>query len=200
MKFPSDEAGFKHAVNNLFLAIIPDSHARPEIDRLAHRSRAEHKLIGKPIGVDRYHVTLHGLGTVADITPELIAGIDKICKPIAARTSPFEMLVDRLSSINVYRPTWPLVLCGTEPNGELSDFRRQLGKALALRRNAINPHVTLLYDAKNISDRRVIPITWIVRELVLVRSLVGLGRHEHLARWPLMGGVAPTQAEFFTDI
>ena len=200
MKFPADETGSKHAVNNLFLAIIPDGQARPEIDRIAHRSRAEHKLIGRPIGLDRYHVTVHRLGVFSSITTELLGSFDPICKQVAARIAPFEMLVDRLSSIDTHQPKMPLTLCGSEANPDLADLRRQLRKALPLGQNGPKPHVTLLYDAKNISDRRIIPISWTVRELVLVHSLVGLGQHKHLARWPLMGGIAPTQAEFFTDI
>jgi 2'-5' RNA ligase len=38
-----------------------------------------------------------------------------------------------------------------------------------------------------VARRAIEPITWTVNEFVLVRSLVGQGRHEVLARWPLHG-------------
>jgi 2'-5' RNA ligase len=44
------------------------------------------------------------------------------------------------------------------------------------------PHVTLLYDARDVDEFPVEPIGWTVKEFVLIRSLNG---HEHLVRWPL---------------
>jgi 2'-5' RNA ligase len=44
------------------------------------------------------------------------------------------------------------------------------------------PHVTLLYDARDVDEYPIEPIGWTVKEFVLIRSLNG---HEHLVRWPL---------------
>lgn len=67
------------------------------------------------------------------------------------------------------------------------EFYRRLSPRRRGNRKGFKPHVTLLYDAKNIPEHPVHPVGWTVSELVLVRSYVGLGRHEHLARWPLLG-------------
>jgi 2'-5' RNA ligase len=45
--------------------------------------------------------------------------------------------------------------------------------------------MTLLYDRRAVAERPVEPIRWRVRGLVLLRSLVGQGRHQVLARWPI---------------
>ena len=44
------------------------------------------------------------------------------------------------------------------------------------------PHVTLLYDARDVDEYPIEPIGWTVKEFVLIRSLNG---HKHLVRWPL---------------
>ena len=44
------------------------------------------------------------------------------------------------------------------------------------------PHVTLLYDAHGVEEYPIEPISWTVKEFVLIRSLKG---HVHLARWSL---------------
>jgi 2'-5' RNA ligase len=50
--------------------------------------------------------------------------------------------------------------------------------------------VTLLYDLHDDKDNPGVseylePISWIVHEFVLVRSLLGRSQYEVLARWPL---------------
>jgi RNA 2',3'-cyclic 3'-phosphodiesterase len=49
------------------------------------------------------------------------------------------------------------------------------------------PHVTLLYDKRVIDEQPIEPISWTVREFVLVRSLHGQSRHIDVARWQLHG-------------
>jgi 2'-5' RNA ligase len=54
-----------------------------------------------------------------------------------------------------------------------------------LRRRAntnFTPHVTLLYDARDVEEHPIEPIGWTVNELVLIYSDRG---HFHLRRWPL---------------
>jgi 2'-5' RNA ligase len=47
------------------------------------------------------------------------------------------------------------------------------------------PHVTLTRDDKRISPKPIDPISWMVRDFVLIHSLLGKTTHIHLARWPL---------------
>jgi 2'-5' RNA ligase len=48
-------------------------------------------------------------------------------------------------------------------------------------------HVTLLYDKRVVDEQPIEPISWTVREFVLVRSLHGQTRHTDVARWQLRG-------------
>ncbi|RYE41204.1 MAG: hypothetical protein EOP21_08990 [Hyphomicrobiales bacterium] len=52
------------------------------------------------------------------------------------------------------------------------------------------PHVTLLYDNQLVAGREIAPVQWTVRDVVLVRSVVGQGRHVIEGRWPLATGAA----------
>ena len=49
-------------------------------------------------------------------------------------------------------------------------------------------HVTLLYDRQSVPESGIgEPITWMVRDFVLVHSLQSPSEHVHRARWPLRG-------------
>lgn len=52
------------------------------------------------------------------------------------------------------------------------------------------PHVSLAYQRSRIPTIPVRPVTWMVHELVLIRSLVGRSKHICLGRWPLWMPVA----------
>jgi 2'-5' RNA ligase len=46
----------------------------------------------------------------------------------------------------------------------------------------------MLYDGRLVAGQPVEPIRWVVREFVLVHSLLGQTRHEVLGRWALRDG------------
>lgn len=79
----------------------------------------------------------------------------------------------------------------SEPLPALHAFQKRLAHAmrdagLAMRpRWRFHPHMTLLYRAGLRFAAPVDAISWQATEFVLIHSLVGLGRHEVLARWPL---------------
>jgi 2'-5' RNA ligase len=45
--------------------------------------------------------------------------------------------------------------------------------------------MTLLRDPHRVPEHPIQPISWMVREFLLVLSLIGQKRHIHLGRWPL---------------
>jgi 2'-5' RNA ligase len=45
--------------------------------------------------------------------------------------------------------------------------------------------VTLLYDERGIAEHAIEPVSWTVREFVLVHSLRGQSKYIPLGRWPL---------------
>ena len=97
--------------------------------------------------------------------------------------------------VKIAVPLTRLHLVHVDNNGvaRLKLFQRELVSALDKtgigrhKHRPYNPHITLLYDEHRIPDQPVEAISWIVREVVLVCSLQGQGRHIMLARWPLRG-------------
>ena len=65
-------------------------------------------------------------------------------------------------------------------------FRRALVTALkasGLKTDSgFTPHITLLHDDRSVPPKEVKPISWIATEFVLIHSLLGQTRHQHLAR------------------
>jgi 2'-5' RNA ligase len=82
----------------------------------------------------------------------------------------------------------PIVLVGNQgANAPLKELHRLLGEELhfPVEANAnFRPHVTLLYD-RPVEDEPIDPVSWRVKEVVLVRSHVGKTKYDWLGRWEL---------------
>lgn len=176
--------------DRLFFAIYPDSHAAARIERLARNLRQAHRLRGKPLAIERFHITLHYLGDYPGLPQDILAAATEAAASVAM--PPFEVSFDRVSSFRRPRKL-PFVLRAGDHVATLMAFHRTLGTAMTTVGLAhcvapqYTPHVTLLYDDRCVADERVEPIAWTVREFVLVDSLIGRGRHVALAHWPLRG-------------
>lgn len=87
----------------------------------------------------------------------------------------------------------PLVLGGGDGVAGLVQFQNRLGWAMEQaglgRWIGPNwfPHLTLFYDDRTIKEEAIEPVSWVVRDFVLVHSLLGRTRYIPLARWPLRG-------------
>jgi 2'-5' RNA ligase len=87
----------------------------------------------------------------------------------------------------------PFVLRAGGDTAALAAFHRALGEAViraGLDRRVtwhFTPHMTLLYDQRLVAEHAIEAFGWTVTDFVLVHSLVGQGKHVHLARWPLCG-------------
>ncbi len=80
--------------------------------------------------------------------------------------------------------------------GDLASWRmlrEALGAALTraglggATRGEFKPHVTLLRDTLRVAPAKIAPVSWQVRDFVLVHSLLGRTTHIHLGRWDLRG-------------
>jgi len=179
-------AGFPEAVpiDRLFLGIFPDKAAQSAIEKVVRRMLREYGLQGTPLRASRYHVTLHHLGDYAGLTAEIcdaaLAAVARIAVPV------LEITLDRAASFD-RRPMHPFVLhCADSEPGvhELWRASRTLlanaGFSRWLERD-FKPHVTLLYDERLMAVPVPIePITWTVREVVLVHSLLGRTEYRFL--------------------
>jgi 2'-5' RNA ligase len=177
--------------DRLFFAVFPDAAAASAVERLAHRLRAAHGLQGRPLPIERFHVTLHFLGDHAGLPADIVAAATQAAASLVAR--PFEVVFDRAASFSRRQHRKPFVLLGREGVAALSAFQRTLGEALVrvgLARRIeprFTPHLTLLYDDQAVPEQPVEPVRWTVSEFVLVHSLLGRTRHLPLGRWPLRG-------------
>jgi 2'-5' RNA ligase len=166
----------------LFLATLPDAESAERIHRLAKVLKRAHRLSGKLIVPERLHVSLFSLSGLAD--RQVYAACEAARE---LRTGPFDVSFDRTASFRG-KTNRPFVLLGEDGLHRLKSFRRTLGAALArrgLRRLAntnFTPHVTLLYDARDVDEYPVLPILWTVREFVLIHSMK---EHDCRMRWSL---------------
>jgi 2'-5' RNA ligase len=170
-------------MGRLFLATVPDPATADRIFRMATVLKGAYDFSGKLTEPDRLHVSLFFLGGLADDV------VRAACAALAdIRVPPFDVVFDRSVSFRSRAGNRPFVLMGRDGPSQLKSFRQMLGAALTrngLRRRAntnFTPHITLLYDARDVEEHPVDPVAWTVNEFVLIRSERG---HEHLMRWPL---------------
>lgn len=179
------------ATDRLFFAAFPDGAAAARIETLARELRREHRLSGRPLPTGRFHVTLLFLGDYpADVWPVVA---NKAAAAAHLRLPAFRVVFDQVSSFASRRPEAPLVMRGDESEGlrrlhaALNDAMRGAGIAFRAEREFV-PHLTLLYDERRLAQAKVEPVSWQVDEWVLVRSPVGKGGYQALARGPLLAG------------
>lgn len=169
--------------DRLFFAALPDAETAERISERAAAWRAAHGLTGRLLKTGHFHVTLstvhegHGLPD-ADEIDGWVARADEIPMPS------FRVGFDRLMSFS----NGALVLTGDDSTVGMEVLQQRLSDSLddtprPARR--YTPHVTLLYDGRHIDAEPVEPITWTVREIVLVHSLIGQTTHRHIASIPL---------------
>lgn len=174
--------------DRLFFAIFPDPATATQIARQADALRAAHRLDGRPLAPERFHITLHHLGDHAGVRRDIVAMASDAAGAMA--TSPFEVVFDRAASFHNGGNN-PFVLQGGEGLEALKAFQRELGLAMAraglgkLVDRSFTPHVTMLYDRRLVAEQALSPIRWTVGDFTLVHSLLGRTEHIPLARWAL---------------
>ena len=180
------------ATERLFFAVRPDALTAQRIEALVQALRREYGFRGKSLGPERFHVTLHLIGTFTGSIPaSVVSRAVEAARPVAANASAFHVGFDTVASFTRKRRNMPLVLLGGD--GVLSIARLQQTLLAALTSASLashpeagfTPHLTLLYDDIPLAPLPIDALIWRVDELLLIRSLVGLGRHEVLERFPL---------------
>jgi 2'-5' RNA ligase len=176
--------------DNLFFCLLagPDDAART--NALARSLCLRHRVAGRLQAASRLHVSLYSLGKHAGLPPRLLDIATRAGE--AVRAAPFELTFDRFVSFKS-RGKPPLVLLCDSGKAELMALQYKLGAALGntglniSSRSNFEPHCTLLYGRRSVPATRLEqPVTWQVRELALVHSLIGQGIYLHPGRWPLL--------------
>lgn len=177
----------KTPTDRLFFGLFPDADTAARIAQAGEHLRRKHGLKRPVHSQDRLHITLFHLGDFPGLPNDLVRKATAAAEAMTA--SPFEVTFDHATSFSGRPGNRPFILKGGEGLADLEAYRKALGLALTGRgvktTSAFTPHVTLLYDDPIIEPDPITPISWMVRELVLVRSLLGKGVHEHIGRWRL---------------
>ena len=176
--------------HRLIFLLRPDSATARRIAAGAKHERRVRGLKGEPLEPELLHVSLFCIGQWEGGLPlPLVNHAERAASLVEARS--FAVTFDRLLSFR-RRDKPPLVLCGDEGLRELMAFWRlfrdvltDVGFRMLSRSKNITPHVTLLYDWRMVDERPIAPVSWTVRDFVLVDSLVGGHRHVELGRWTL---------------
>jgi RNA 2',3'-cyclic 3'-phosphodiesterase len=181
-------------MENLFLAVNL-------IDNVKMRMRSSFASVSRlldfgfrPVGDDCVHLSIQSLGRYERLPDVLI----KHAMLIGSRVEvpAFPATFDRLQGFNgTYGRA--VVLTSSRPADGFFTLRKAVFAEMQLAGMDVpsdldfSPHVSLAYQRSRIPTIPVNPVTWIVHELVLVRSLIGRSKHICLGRWPLWMSSAP---------
>lgn len=177
--------------DNLFLAIVPPDGVIPVIEELTRQSRRDYELRGRALAPSCFHVSLHSIDIHNGFSSGLIDVVNTAARTVSSRR--FKISFHRALSFRHRGTKRPFVLRAGSDTTALVAFHRALGEAVTragLGRWVtwrFTPHMTLLYDQRLVAEHAIEAIGWTVTDFVLVHSLVGQGKHVHLARWPLCG-------------
>jgi len=167
-----------------FFALRPAIEDALRIHAVATALLGETGVSGKRIDPDRLHVTLELVGHDVDD-----ATVDAACR--AADTIRMPAIEARFDAIMTFSaPSGPCVLLGGEGLDDVRALRTDLAMAMADRgfspSRAYEPHMTLGYDPRHRLPRTSIePVRFAATEFALVKSYIGLSRHEVLRTWRL---------------
>lgn len=176
--------------DRFFFALRPDADAAQAALRLAGQVCRRHRLSARPCDPERLHVSL--------ITVESAHGPRKGDTETALRIAgniefkAFSVGFDRICTFHCGDRNAIVLRC-REGAADVSALRNELRHDLSrvgFRRGPkhISPHLTLFWTKRHVPDMRLQrPIGWRVEDFVLVRSLVGRGRHVDLGKWSLGG-------------
>jgi len=169
-----------------FFAVRPDAADAVRIDALAEKLLSSHGITGKRIGPERLHITLELVGhdVSASVAEAACRAADSLRLPA------IDVRFDAAMTFSA--PSGPFVLLGANGLERVRKLRTDLGCALAEHgftpARAYEPHMTLGYDPRNRVDRiDIAPIMFQAAEFALVKSHIGLSRHEVVRAWALKG-------------
>lgn len=175
----------------LFFAVLPEGETAHDLVEVGRRLCRRFGVRGAVQPAARLHVTLLGFRVEESALGAGIAIARRIGD--AVRAPSFAAVFEGAMSFGSQDRPALVLRCGQGGEAGLAGLRDRLRDAiddLGVTREGVDegfaPHLTLVYDSGRIPEVALdAPIPLIARELVLIRSEQGLGRHTHLGRWPL---------------
>jgi len=170
----------KHQCDRFFFAVQPDADAARGIHLFTVRELPE----GRPVPLTHQHVTL---ALTEDAEPPADALAERLREVGAqVRGDPFDLVFDRLSascrSVALVPDNTPAALFALQRSIADAMARGSVPMRLGWR---FRPHQTLCHRKGEPFSRAVQEFRYAVREFLLIRSVVGMTRHEVVDRWPL---------------
>jgi RNA 2',3'-cyclic 3'-phosphodiesterase len=174
----------------LFLGCFPEERVWSAIRHLGEQTANEFDLTGNLLADDRFHTSLVHISD-----RKWLRSRDQFAAERAAATvriTPFEISYSRLGSFpgvpKKGRPLeHPLVLLADE--GPVMKLQAALASGLRQFQyhvpDSFRPHLTVSYNRQFLPAREIEPITFVVREFVLVHSRLWLTEYRILKTWPL---------------
>jgi 2'-5' RNA ligase len=172
--------------DRIFFACLPDEKTAVRIHALAEKLKAEHGFTANLILPEHLHITLFHLGDWAALPEEIVNLANGAASHV--NVPAFYVAFSRAQSFRNSTGVYPFVL-----TGDIAQWR-PLHEALRIAltnaglggatRGEFQPHVTLTYDKVRVKPFAIDPITWTVRDFVLIHSQLGKTTHHHLGRWP----------------
>jgi 2'-5' RNA ligase len=148
----------------------------------------------RPVTDDCMHLSIQSLGRYEHIAEGLIKRAMLIGSRVEAPA--FPATFDRLQGFNGNYGR-VIVLTSSRPADGFITLRKAVLAEMQLAGMEVpasldfSPHVSLAYQRTRIPTIPVKSVTWVVHEIVLVRSFIGRGKHICLGRWPLWIPSAP---------
>jgi 2'-5' RNA ligase len=177
--------------DRIFFAVLPDAQTAARICALAEVFRAEHGFTGNLILPEHLHVTLFHLGDWNGLPEEIVNLASGAASQVNAPA--FDVTFKRAESFRNSTGVYPFVLTGDKEARQWRGLHEALRVALTnaglggATRGDFTPHITLTYDKVRVKPKTIEPISWAVRDFVLIHSLLGKTTHHHLGSWPLDG-------------
>jgi RNA 2',3'-cyclic 3'-phosphodiesterase len=177
---PSD--GQSHV---LFFAAVPPQAIRERIAEAWRLSGSGERFRSKTL-----HSTIQRIANTKSLDTGLLDRARLAASSL--HVAPFELCFDRLMTFGGGMGKRALVIgtdgqndCANDLAAVLHEALREAGFMLPRRRPLV-PHVTLAYGAGFAETRHLTePVRWTIRDITLIDSLQGQGRHVPLGNWPL---------------
>jgi len=173
----------------LYFAIQPPPEVADQALGLLQSLRPAERFTAKAMPPARLHVSLNWVGGFGRPPTGIVDKAREVGAAVKVR--PFDISFNRIGTWRSGDPP-PLVLWGDEGVIGVEALlyktlhRAMVAPGMAPRRETpLEPHLTLLRDHAVMPEAFIEPITWKVREFVLLQSHYGEGRLDVLARFPL---------------
>jgi len=190
---------------NYFFALLPDKPAQSAIAAVAERFCKSHRVSGIRIAAEDLLLNLCPLGQPAQLAGSLEDNLRAAAQEVHAKA--FNVTLDSVMRFSVRDGHFPFVASADAASGTaLLDLRKAIADAQSHRRLRVSgissylPHVTMLHGhAIEPIQESIAPISWQVREFVLIRSFFGQSKYEVMGRWPLHAGDSHAAASMLDE-